>query len=98
MISRNSNPLFVFLQRAKRVRLYPAQRTQPDRGATDLKMTNVNLPDGQVVKEVTGAVPIGGVNPLQRFAVIILESQRPFVQFLHLSNQPLGLGGYLMLS
>jgi hypothetical protein len=63
-----------------------------------LQLADVNLPDGKVVKEITGAVSIGGVNPSQRFAVIILESQRPFVQFLHLRNQPLGLGAYLMLS
>jgi len=63
-----------------------------------LKLANVNLPDGQVVEEITGAVPIGGVNPLQGLAVILLERQRPFIQFLHLRNQPPGFGGYLMLS
>jgi len=83
-----------FIQRAERVRLHPAKRTQPDRGETNLKLANVNLPDGQVVEEIAGAVPIGGVNPLQRFAVIILENQRPFVQFLHLRNQRQGLSGY----
>jgi hypothetical protein len=87
-----------FTQRTERMRLHPSERTQPDRGETNLKLANVNLPDGQVVKEIPGAVPICGVNPLQRLAVIILENQRPFVQFLHLRNQPLGLGGYLMLS
>ena len=87
-----------FAERAKRVRLHPAERTQPDRGETNLKLANVNLPDGQVVKKIPGAVPIGGVNLLQRFAVILLESQGPLVQFLHLRYQPLGLGGYLVLS
>ena len=75
-----------FAERAKRVRLHPAERTQPDRGETDLKLANVNLPYGPVPDQVeqvidhlaaVGRITKSQVQGLGRNAQLLKPGRQP---------------------